>query len=190
LGAASAETSDRHCFRSRDEAETCRAAACLCAAVEVAVGGRCLLLSLVGPLGAGKTAFVKGLAEGLGLDPAGVSSPTFVIAHQYGVDAPRPLNHVDFYRLESAAELETSGFFDLLGGNALVAVEWGNRFSDELPRDHLEIRVERVTGAIESDVEVDASTSVLRDFEVLGHGSLSCAVLQAWRVQLSAAGIG
>jgi tRNA threonylcarbamoyladenosine biosynthesis protein TsaE len=186
----SADTSDRHCFRSRDEAETCRAAACLCAAVEAAAGGRCLVLSLVGPLGAGKTAFVKGLAEGLGLDPAGVSSPTFVIAHQYGVDAPRPLNHVDFYRLESAAELETSGFFDLLAGNALVAVEWGNCFAEELPRDHLEIRLERVVGGSDSGDDGDASTSVLRDFEAVAHGSQSRAVLSAWRVQLSAAGIG
>lgn len=181
--------SDQHCFRSRDELETRRAAACLCKAVDEGVGGRGLVLSLVGPLGAGKTAFVKGLAEGMGIEPEAVSSPTFVIAHQYGVGAERPLNHVDFYRLEHASELETSGFFDLLAGNALVAVEWGNRFAEELPGDHLEIRIARESRPNDSAGAAQAAVGVLREFEVLAHGPLSRAVLDAWRVQLSAAGL-
>lgn len=186
MGGTTSATSDRHCFRSRDEAQTREAAAGLCRALDDVGGSGGLVLSLVGPLGAGKTAFVKGLAEGLKLDPSGVTSPTFVIVHQYGVDAPRPLNHVDFYRLEHAEELETSGFFDLLAGNALVAVEWGNRFSQELPRDHLEIRIAR---ALEEGEGHAPASAVQREFEGLAHGDGSLAVLAAWRVQLSAAGI-
>jgi len=174
------ETSDRHCFRSRDEADTFRAAELLCAALDEVAADQGLVLSLVGPLGVGKTAFVKGLAGGLGLDPDSVSSPTFVIVHQYGVGAPRPLNHVDLYRLESADELETAGFFDLLSGNALVAVEWGDRFAGELPRDHLEIRLERVAPSAVAGEAAEARASVLRDLQVIAHGRRSRAVLAAW----------
>ena len=93
------------------------------------IGGAGLVIGLVGPLGAGKTAFVKGLAEGLGVPPDVVSSPTFVIAQQYPIrdrsktaadsegapeDRPEVLNHVDLYRLEDPAdELDAIGFDEL-----------------------------------------------------------------------------
>lgn len=105
-----------------------------------AIGARGLALGLIGPLGSGKTVFVKGLAEGLGVDPRLVSSPTFVIAQQYAIpEGPELLHHLDFYRLASEAELEGIGFLDLLGPGQVVAVEWLDRFPDALGGDRLEV---------------------------------------------------
>ncbi len=97
-----------------------------------ALSGRAAVISLEGPLGAGKTCFVKGLAEALDCDPAGVSSPTFSLIHEYS-GGRHPLVHMDLYRLESPAELETLGIDDLLAEAHLAAIEWGDKFLDRLP---------------------------------------------------------
>ena len=110
--------------------EATRAAA---GALARAVGPEGLLIALIGPLGAGKTVFAKGLAEGLGIDPAVVASPTFVIASEYPVPDGRRLAHIDLYRVESAAELEAAGFLDWLEPGVLVAVEWADRLPEALP---------------------------------------------------------
>jgi len=104
------------------------------------IGAGGLAIGLVGPLGSGKTVFVKGLAEGLGVDPRVVSSPTFVIAQQYAVpDGPETLHHLDLYRLGSEAELEGIGFLDWLAPGQVLAVEWLDRFPDVLGESRLEI---------------------------------------------------
>jgi tRNA threonylcarbamoyladenosine biosynthesis protein TsaE len=82
---------------------------------------------LHGDLGAGKTAFVRGMAAGLGANPDEVSSPTFVLIQHY--KAPTPLVHVDLYRLEHSAAVDDLGLEELASG-AVVAVEWAER----LPR--------------------------------------------------------
>jgi tRNA threonylcarbamoyladenosine biosynthesis protein TsaE len=82
---------------------------------------------LHGDLGAGKTAFVRGMAAGLGGDPEDVSSPTFVLIQHY--QGRTPLVHVDLYRLESGAAVDDLGLEELADG-AVVAVEWAER----LPR--------------------------------------------------------
>jgi tRNA threonylcarbamoyladenosine biosynthesis protein TsaE len=79
---------------------------------------------LTGSLGAGKTAFVRGLAEGLGCDTAGVSSPTFTIIQEY--PGPVSLLHVDLYRL-TPPEVEDLGLEELAAG-AVLAVEWPDRW--------------------------------------------------------------
>lgn len=111
------------------------------------LGGRGLVVALVGPLGAGKTAFVQGLAAGLGVDPGLVASPTFVIASEYPLAGGRRLVHADLYRVESEAELEAAGFRDLLAPEVVLAVEWADRFPDALPADRLELRLARAQGA-------------------------------------------
>lgn len=79
---------------------------------------------LEGDLGAGKTVLVRGLAAGLGIDPAAVQSPTFTIVHEHG--APRRLVHVDLYRL-AAEETAAIGIDELLAGPGIKAVEWAER---------------------------------------------------------------
>jgi tRNA threonylcarbamoyladenosine biosynthesis protein TsaE len=105
---------------SRSEAETVEAGRALARQLEP---GAVVLLS--GPLGAGKTAFVRGLANGLGCDPGDVSSPTFTIVQEYHGD-DITLQHVDLYRL-TPAEVDDLGL-DELGGGAVMAVEWPDRW--------------------------------------------------------------
>ncbi len=103
-------------------------------------------IALHGDLGAGKTCFVRGLAQGLGIDPAVVSSPTFVIMHEYDAPAdfsPRVLLHIDAYRLRSGDELEGIGWEEILGRrDAVIALEWPQRLGDALPADRLDITLE------------------------------------------------
>jgi tRNA threonylcarbamoyladenosine biosynthesis protein TsaE len=126
-------------WTSRSPEET-RAAAALLGRL---LRGRGLAIALVGPLGAGKTAFVQGLAEGLGVAEAPVLSPTFVLASEYAGAGGARLAHVDLYRIASAGELEAAGFRDLLAPDAVVAVEWADRFPEALPEDRLEVRIAR-----------------------------------------------
>ncbi len=86
-----------------------------------------MVVLLYGDLGAGKTAFVRGLAAGLGANPEDVSSPTFVIMQHY--KGRMPLTHVDLYRLDTAAAVDDLGLEELASGGVL-AIEW----ADKLPR--------------------------------------------------------
>lgn len=98
---------------------------------------------LIGELGAGKTTLAKGIVHGLGAaDPEEVSSPTFTLVHEYG-DAPK-VYHVDLYRIGRATELESLGLDELLDREALVLVEWGERFPGLWPADRIEIRLRRL----------------------------------------------
>ena len=94
---------------------------------------------LYGQLGAGKTAFVRGLARGLGALDEEVSSPTFTIIQEYG-GASLTLYHVDLYRLEPK-EVEDLGLDDLIEGGGIVAIEWADRWSGR-PADAIEVRIE------------------------------------------------
>lgn len=97
---------------------------------------------LIGNLGAGKTTLAKGIAMGLGVArPDEVSSPTFTLIHEYG--EPVRLYHIDLYRIEEAAELATLELDDLMDRDALVLIEWGERFAERMPKPRTEIRIER-----------------------------------------------
>ena len=87
------------------------------------------VILLYGNLGAGKTAFVRGLARGLGANPEDVSSPTFTIIQEYA-GARAPLHHVDLYRLEPA-EVDDLGLDDLVAGDGIVAIEWAERWKGD-----------------------------------------------------------
>jgi tRNA threonylcarbamoyladenosine biosynthesis protein TsaE len=84
---------------------------------------------LHGDLGAGKTAFVRGMAAGLGANPDDVSSPTFVLIQHY--KGRTPLVHVDLYRLDSGAAVDDLGLEEMADG-AVVAVEWAERLPRQL----------------------------------------------------------
>jgi tRNA threonylcarbamoyladenosine biosynthesis protein TsaE len=106
---------------------------------ERVAAGDVLLVS--GNLGAGKTAFVRGLAAGLGIDPAEVSSPTFTLIHEY-TGGRLKLYHADLYRLERAAT-DDLGLEELGVSDGVLAVEWPDRLTHELPRS-IDIRIEIV----------------------------------------------
>jgi tRNA threonylcarbamoyladenosine biosynthesis protein TsaE len=100
--------------------------------------GDVVLLS--GNLGAGKTAFVRGIAEGLGVDPGEVSSPTFTIVHEYR-GGRLTLYHADLYRLEQAAT-EDIGLEEMGVADGVLAIEWPDRLTHSLPgATHVHIEI-------------------------------------------------
>lgn len=103
---------------------------------ELAPPGTVLVLD--GPLGAGKTSFVQGLAKGLGIDGV-VNSPTFTLVKEYC--GRLPLFHFDLYRLEDAEELWELGFEEYLRGGGVCALEWGERATRLLPPEYLHIHL-------------------------------------------------
>jgi tRNA threonylcarbamoyladenosine biosynthesis protein TsaE len=136
-----------------------------------------MVVALIGDLGAGKTVFAKGVAEGLGLDPAQVQSPTFVIASEYRVDggsALRRLVHADLYRLEvPGEEVEAAGLSDWLAADTLLLVEWADRAPEVLPEDRLEVRLSApAAGAPEG-----------RMLEIRARGSAAQGALERWRAE-------
>ena len=98
------------------------------------------LVLLIGNLGAGKTTLTKGIVEGAGVAAQDeVTSPTFTLIHDYGGG----VFHVDLYRIETPRELASLGLEDLWDReDALVLVEWGERFREQLPPPQAEIRIE------------------------------------------------
>lgn len=99
--------------------------------------GDCIVLC--GDLGAGKTQFAKGFAEGLGVDDE-ITSPTFNILLEH-VGDELPLLHFDLYRLDEEEELEDIDFFGLLESGGVSLVEWGDKFEAALPDDRLDVRI-------------------------------------------------
>ena len=96
--------------------------------------------ALYGDLGCGKTAFVRGMARGMGIDCA-VTSPTFTIVNEY--DGPRPLFHFDMYRLGSADELFDIGWEDYLARGGVCAVEWSENVPGAFEGDEIAVRFEK-----------------------------------------------
>ncbi|MDP8979813.1 MAG: tRNA (adenosine(37)-N6)-threonylcarbamoyltransferase complex ATPase subunit type 1 TsaE [Acidobacteriota bacterium] len=93
---------------------------------------------LIGNLGAGKTTLAKGIVKGLGAAlPEEVTSPTFTLIHEY---SPR-VYHIDLYRLDTPAELATLGLDEIFDRNAVVLIEWGERFPEQMPLSRIEIHI-------------------------------------------------
>ncbi len=113
------------------------------------IGG--ITIGLVGPLGAGKTQLVKGIAAGNGFDdPDQVTSPTFTLVHEYhGILS---LFHLDAYRLTKPSELEALGFDEMVGPDTAVVVEWADRVETIMPDDSLWIAM-NPTGDTERLIE-------------------------------------
>jgi len=90
------------------------------------------VVALFGGLGAGKTAFVRGLAAGLGCERLEeVSSPTYALVHEYA--GPLPLAHFDMYRINQPEAMESTGFYDYLDREFILAIEWSEHILDALP---------------------------------------------------------
>ena len=98
------------------------------------------IVLLIGNLGAGKTTLTKGIVEARQAAPADeVSSPTFTLIHEYG--EPVSVYHADLYRLDTAEQVRRLGLEELFDRPALLVVEWGERFPELFPKDHVEIRI-------------------------------------------------
>lgn len=105
--------------------------------------GRAVIL-LIGSLGAGKTTLAKGILSGLGVaEPDEVTSPTFTLIHEYG--GGRAF-HIDLYRLDTREQVATLGLDEIFDREAVVLIEWGERFPDVLPHERIEIRLSSVEG--------------------------------------------
>ena len=103
-------------------------------------GGEVIAYS--GGLGVGKTTITRGISIGMGMGDE-VTSPTFALVNEYA-GRDRSLCHFDMYRINGGLDLETTGFYDYLDGNNVLAVEWSENIEDELPDDCIRINIERV----------------------------------------------
>ena len=109
------------------------------------------VIALYGDLGAGKTAFTRGLCSGLGVDD-GVSSPTFAIVNAY--EGRYPVYHFDMYRITSADDLFAVGFYDYLGAGVLV-IEWSENIESELDDDVIRVRIGKTDDDDERMIEIE-----------------------------------
>jgi len=134
-------------YRAASEAETIELGRRL--ARELPAHG---VVLLIGNLGAGKTTLAKGIISGLGAaEPDDVSSPTFTLIHEY---AGGRIYHVDLYRLDDEREVSTLGLEELFERDAMVLIEWGERFPRLMPAARTEIRI-RATAEDEREFELD-----------------------------------
>lgn len=107
---------------------------------------------LIGNLGAGKTTIAKGIVKGLGAtEPSEVSSPTFTLIHEYSPG----VYHIDLYRLDTPAQVATLGLDEIFDRDAIVLIEWGEKFPALMPRERIEIHL-RATGEDSREIEVTA----------------------------------
>lgn len=97
------------------------------------------ILALSGPLGAGKTTLIQGIAEGLGVADY-VTSPTFILINEY--PGRLPFYHIDLYRLEDAAQIEELGISEYFEKDGVVVIEWAERLGLLLPKNAKRIEIE------------------------------------------------
>ena len=110
------------------------------------------LVLLIGELGSGKTTLAKGLISGIGVASTGdVLSPSFSLIHEYEGD-PK-VYHIDLYRLDRLPELETLGLDDLWEQQAIILIEWGEKFAGQLPESRIEIQFKDL-GESEREIRV------------------------------------
>ena len=131
-------------------------------------------IALYGALGSGKTALVRGIAQGLGASPMTVTSPTFVVIHEY--DQGRlPLSHVDLYRIRTPHELESIGLIEYFSGHTVTAIEWADKGRAVLPQDRI-------------DITLTHRTARSRTIQVRTTGPKSDKILARMRVQYGKTG--
>jgi len=136
--------------------------------------GKPVVIALIGNLGCGKTAFVKGLAEGLEV-PADcyVTSPTFTLVNEY--PGRLPLFHVDLYRLNGISDFEDIGLDEILQDQAVIAVEWADKIGDAPADDCLSLNFEIIADAV-------------RKITLIGYGQKGMDLIKALAKENSAAG--
>ncbi len=124
------------------------------------------VVALVGDLGAGKTQLIRGACRGARVPHQEVASPTFAIVASY--HGRVPIHHADLYRIGDEDELYATGFFDLVGREGALLVEWADRVPGALPEERLEIRMAH-----------DPRAPSVRHIEVIGVGGRHAELAQA-----------
>lgn len=132
--------------RTNSAGETQQLAACV---AELSIARDLILL--VGDLGAGKTAFTQGFGRSLGITDA-ITSPTFTLAKEYS--GRLRLHHLDVYRIEELEEVRDLALPELLEGESVTVIEWGDQIVPALPQDYLEIRLEYGSKENERDITI------------------------------------
>jgi tRNA threonylcarbamoyladenosine biosynthesis protein TsaE len=127
-------------------------------------------IACCGTLGAGKTTFIQGFAQGLGIGPeVYVRSPTFTLVHEY--PARFPLYHFDFYRLSSYTEIQDIGFEDYGETEGVMIVEWADKFPELLPPKRLDVYIQIVTSGSRSIQAMASDRSYARYCRLMAQGS-------------------
>jgi len=101
------------------------------------------IVALYGPLGAGKTCFVRGVAMAAGVDAGSVTSPSFTLINEY-LGGDRPIFHFDLYRLLEPAEFHSTGGEEYFSGDGIVLIEWAENGGEFIPEDRYNVRLEIV----------------------------------------------
>lgn len=138
-----------HSFTIKNLSECQRLAMAIAAACEEPI-----VIELNGTLGAGKTQWTRFFVEAMGGDITEVSSPTFVLVKKYA--ARMPIYHLDLYRLQDEDELLELGFEEMVDEQAIVLIEWANRFADVMPREKLTIHLEVLEDTSMRQAEISA----------------------------------
>jgi tRNA threonylcarbamoyladenosine biosynthesis protein TsaE len=137
---------ESECYRTSSDEETVE----LGRTIARSLPKKCCVL-LIGNLGAGKTTLAKGIVDGLGVaQPEDVSSPTFPLIHEYGEGR---VYHIDLYRLDKPEQVATLGLDDIFDREAVILMEWGERFPELMPRPRIEIRLSAV-GECNRQIEI------------------------------------
>ena len=113
------------------------------------------IIAMFGGLGAGKTAFTRGLARGLGIND-GVSSPTFALVHEY--EGKFNLYHFDMYRINTFDDLYTTGFFDYMD-NGVMVIEWSENIENALPDNCIRVYI-KVVSENEREIEIEGAEDI------------------------------
>lgn len=109
------------------------------------------IIAMYGELGAGKTAFARGIAKGLGVEDV-VSSPTFAIVNEY--HGEYPIYHFDMYRIESWNDLDSIGFFDYID-NGLILIEWSENIEGALPDNVIKITINKTSDENQRIIKIE-----------------------------------
>ncbi len=120
------------------------------------------VLVLTGDLGAGKTQLTKGIAAGMDIADD-VTSPTFNILMVY--DGALPLYHFDLYRLDDPDQLEDIGFYDVLEGDGVCVIEWGEQFLEQIGPDRMDVYLTRL------DAQAGVGEEPPRELRLVAHGA-------------------
>ena len=113
------------------------------------------IIAMFGGLGAGKTAFTRGLARGLDVND-GVSSPTFALVHEY--EGKFPIYHFDMYRINTFDDLYTTGFFDYMD-NGVMVIEWSENIENALPESCIRVYI-KVISENEREIEIEGAEEI------------------------------